>query len=81
MTVDARLSGNSRKFHCPLVLGAVGLALVGYGSYMHVTIGDRTLGNCVATGVCDPWDPQWVVAPVVAGAVVVLLAAVLACRR
>jgi hypothetical protein len=64
----------------PRVLFAAGVALVGSGAYVHVTMGDRTLGNCVETGACNPWHPQWVLAPLLAGGVA-LLAAVLLARR
>ena len=63
------------------VLALVGLGLLVYGGYMHVTMGDRTLGACVETGVCNPWDPQWVLAPLVVGVAFVGLAGLLAYRR
>jgi hypothetical protein len=58
-----------------------GGGLAGYGEYMHVTMGDRTLGNCVETGVCDPWDPQWVLAPLALGGLCLLIAALVAWRQ
>ena len=59
----------------------MGLGFAGYGSYMHFTMGDRTLGNCLETGACNPWDPKWVVAPLVIGAAFLLLAGVLVSQR
>lgn len=63
------------------VLLSLGFGFVGYGSYMHFTMGDRTLGNCVETGVCNPWNPQWVIAPLVVGAAFVLLAGIFTYHR
>ncbi|MFC7251240.1 hypothetical protein ACFQJ5_15550 [Halomicroarcula sp. GCM10025324] len=43
-----------------------GLALAGYGSYLHFSIAAR-----VSAGQCDgcaPWHPLFVVAPIVVGA-------------
>jgi fucose permease len=64
----------------PALLAAAGVASVGYGTYMHLTMGDRTLGNCVASGACDPWDPQWVLAPLALGAILLVVGVALAPR-
>jgi len=63
------------------LLFVVGLGLMGYGSYMHFTMGDRTLGNCLETNACNPWHPQWVLSSLVVGAGLVLLAGYLLYRR
>lgn len=65
----------------PSALFAIGAGLIAYGSYMHLTIGDRTLGNCLESGACDPWHPTWVVAPLVVGTLSLVVAVVLARRR
>ena len=39
------------------LLVVVGLGFAGYGSYMHFTMGDRTLGKRLETGACNPCDP------------------------
>lgn len=68
----ARRSTDARE----LLAGAlfvVGLGLVGGGGYVHFTMGDRTFGNCVETGVCNPWDLQWVAAPLAIGVVALLV--------
>lgn len=64
----------------PGIVGAVllGLVFVGYGTYMHVTMGDRTLGACE---VCNPWHPQWVVTPLVLGAALLVVGGYLVTRR
>jgi hypothetical protein len=63
------------------VLGVAGLGLVGAGSYFHLTIDDRTLGDCVATGVCTAWHPTWVLAPLAAGSMLLFAAVGLLVRR
>lgn len=55
------------------VLTVAGLALLTYGGFMHETMGDRTLGHCY---VCDPWDPTYVLAPLVVGGALLVLAGV-----
>lgn len=65
----------------PKVLAVVGLGSVGYGGYMHFTMGDRTLGNCLETNVCNPWHPQWVIAPLVIGVISIFLAVYLFSNR
>lgn len=55
-----------------------GLALAGYGSYLHFSIAAR-----VSAGQCDgcaPWHPLFVVAPIVVGAALILLGAYLVYR-
>ena len=55
-----------------------GLALAGYGSYLHFTVAAR-----VSAGQCDgcaPWHPLFVVAPIVVGAALLLLAGYLVYR-
>lgn len=83
MTTSETPKERTRKMGEKLVglLSVLGLGLVGYGSYMHFTMGDRTLGNCLKNNVCNPWDPQWVIAPLVIGAVFVLLAGYFVYRR
>lgn len=60
------------------LLVGVGVALVGYGNYVHLTVGDRTLGHCDG---CDPWHPPFVVAPLVAGATLALAGSSLLAMR
>lgn len=66
--------GPDRVDNVSKLLVMVGFGFAGYGSYMHLTMGDRTLGNCLETGACNPWDPQWVLAPLVIGATLIFLA-------
>ena len=52
------------------LLLVAGLALAGYGSYLH-----RTLAARVSAGQCDgcqPWHPLFVVTPIVVGAAFLL---------
>lgn len=65
-----------------IVLGLLavgGLALAGYGTYLHFSIAAR-----VSAGQCDgcaPWHPLFVVAPIVVGTVLLVLAGYLITRR
>lgn len=61
------------------VLLAVGIAIAGYGGYMHLTIAAQ-----VRTGQCDacaPWHPLFVLAPLIVGVMAVLMAAYLRLQR
>lgn len=61
------------------LLLVAGLGLAGYGGYVHVTVAARvSAGRCDG---CAPWHPLFVLAPLVAGAALVLLAGYLAYRR
>ena len=83
MTTSETPEERTRKMGEKLVklLFLSGFGLVGYGSYMHFTMGDRTLGNCLKNNACNSWGPQWVIAPLVIGAVFVLLSGYFAYRR
>lgn len=61
------------------LLVVAGLALSGYGSYVHFTVAAR-----VAAGRCDgcaPWHPLLVVTPLVVGVASVILGGYLLSRR
>ena len=48
----------------------IGLALAGYGAYLHVSIATRVqAGSCDG---CAPWHPLFVVTPLVLGSAFVL---------
>lgn len=57
----------------------IGVALSGYGSYLHFTIAAKvSAGRCDA---CAPWHPLLVIAPIVIGVCLVLLGGYLLFRR
>lgn len=49
------------------ISSAVGLGLVSYGAYTHLSLAGRA--RCDG---CDPWHPLFVVAPLVVGSILVL---------
>lgn len=60
-------------------LGLVGLALIGYGGPVHLSV-----AAAVGRGRCDgcaPWHPMFVVAPIVVGAALLTVAGFLLARR
>lgn len=57
------------------LMAGLGVSLVGYGAYIHVTIAAKT--RCDA---CDPWHPLFVVAPLVIGSLLVILSAIIHTR-
>lgn len=60
----------------PALLSLVGLALLGFGTYAHLSVAGRS--HCDG---CEPWHPLFVLAPLVAGAVTVGVAVTIFGRR
>lgn len=80
--MTAQFLGPGREWTPSDLLGAVllvpGVVLAGVGGYFHVTIAAQmNAGRCDG---CEPWHPLVVVAPLVVGAVLVLLAGYLLAR-
>lgn len=60
----------------PALLSIVGLTLLGFGTYAHLSVASRT--HCDG---CEPWHPLFVLAPLVVGAGVLAVGGVLFARR
>ena len=60
------------------LLLVAGVGLAGVGSYLHVTVAAQVRAE--GCDGCDPWHPLFVLAPLVVGAVSVLLAGSLLSR-
>lgn len=60
----------------PVLLSFVGLTLLGFGTYAHLSVAGRS--HCDG---CEPWHPLFVLAPLVVGAVTVGVAVAIFTRR
>lgn len=60
----------------PALLSLVGLALLGVGTYAHLSVASRA--HCDG---CEPWHPLFVLAPLVVGVVIVGIAVAIFARQ
>lgn len=78
-TLDTDLWNRHLRGGLAGLLVAVGLGLVGWGTFLHLQLSGR-LGAGACDG-CSPWHPLFVVAPLVVGAGLALAGGSLLARR